>query len=188
MKLKLVFYGFVLAATLLAFPIMASNAFNFDAFNKNDKTNDTDSNRESKESLKLITVSKAEFGVQRVGNDGHITLIPTSIVPFQEGRKYGWRIQLKEYKGKITWREVIRLPKKPQTWATQYSQNFSISPNGTEAITERTEYIDDGVITNFWTIATGDPLGRHVIEIYINKRKIAAFQFQIVTDRKEQKK
>ncbi|MBH8566814.1 hypothetical protein I8748_32490 [Nostoc sp. CENA67] len=134
---------------------------------------------------KPITVSKAEFGVLRIDSNGEGKFTPTTRVLLNQGGKYGWRIQLKDYKGKVTWREVLRLPKTPQTWATDDGENFSLSPDGLEAVTKRTESTSDGVIENFWTIAPGDPGGKHRIQVYIDKRLIANFEFEVISLKKQ---
>ncbi len=126
-----------------------------------------------------MTVDKAEFGVQRVDSSGKATFIPTTRVPFKEGNKYGWRIQLKDYKGEVTWKEILRLPKRPETWGTNSGENFSISPTGEEGVTTRTVTTDDGVIENFWTIAPGDPPGKHTIEVYVGDRLLHSFNFEV---------
>ncbi len=136
---------------------------------------------------KPIIVSKAEFGVLRVEKGGETTLIPTKKVPFQEGVAYGWRIQLKDYKGEVTWREVLQLPKPPESWATSNTENFSLSPDGRAANIQRTDKIKDGLIKNSWTIANGDPMGKHKIEVYIGDRSIATFEFEIVPPIRPQK-
>ncbi|MFH7025919.1 MAG: hypothetical protein ACHBN1_11070 [Heteroscytonema crispum UTEX LB 1556] len=135
-------------------------------------------------SAKAIAVAKAEFGVVRVDSKGKVILIPTSTVPLQEGNKYGWRIRLKDYKGVVTWREVLRLPKLPQTWSTVHGEDFSISATGTAGETTRTEYTPNGVIENFWTITSGDPIGKHRIEVYVNNHSIANFGFEVVAVKK----
>ncbi len=127
-----------------------------------------------------IIVNKADFGVQRVGSQGKVTFIPTFRVPLQEGSKYGWQIQLKDYKGTVTWREILRLPKRPETWGVDTGQDLAISPDGKEAVTKRTQTTTDGMIQNFWTIAPGDPDGKHKIQVYIEDRLIASFEFEIV--------
>ncbi|MBW4643841.1 MAG: hypothetical protein KME23_12775 [Goleter apudmare HA4340-LM2] len=127
-----------------------------------------------------IIVDQAEFGVERVDSPKKVTFIPTIRVPFKEGSRYGWRIKLKEYKGEVTWREVLRLPKRPETWGTTSTENFSISPNGEEATTKRKVKTIDGVIENFWTVTPGDPAGKHRIEVYVNDRLIGAFDFEII--------
>ncbi|MBD2420890.1 hypothetical protein H6G54_24940 [Anabaena cylindrica FACHB-243] len=127
-----------------------------------------------------ITVNKSEFGVRIVDAKGKVNFFPTTKVPLKKGDAYGWQIKLKNYRGKVKWREVLRLPKAPETWATQEDDNFSISVDGTTAITKRTQISSNGVIENFWKIAPGDPLGKHKIEVYVDEHLIAAFEFETV--------
>lgn len=133
---------------------------------------------------KQITVSKAEFGVLRAGFNGKENFTPTRRVLLNQGGKYGWRIQLKDYKGEVTWREVLQLPKRPETWATDDGENFSISPDGIQAVTRRTQSTSDGAIENFWTITPGDPGGKHKIQVYIEDRLIATFEFEVISLRR----
>ncbi len=60
-----------------------------------------------------------------------------------------------------------------------------MSPDGTAANIQRTDSIKDGVITNSWTIATGDPMGKHKIEVYIGDRRIATFEFEVVPAKRQ---
>ncbi len=128
-----------------------------------------------------ITVNKSEFGVRIVDAKGKANFFPTSKVPLKKGDAYGWRIKLQNYQGKLRWREVLRLPKAPETWATQEDENFYLSADGTTAVTKRTETSANGVIENFWKIAPGDPLGKHKIEVYIDEYLVATFEFETVT-------
>lgn len=130
--------------------------------------------------VKPITINKAEFGLGTIDSKGEFSFTPTIKVPLEEGKKYGWRIQLQGYQGEVTWREVLRLPKPPENWATDNGENFTLSQDGSEAVTKRTELPSDGVIENFWTITPGDPIGKHKIQVYIDDRLIATFDFEIV--------
>ncbi|WP_265272096.1 hypothetical protein [Nostoc sp. KVJ3] len=130
---------------------------------------------------KQITVSKTEFGLKRVDSKGNVTIFQTTRVPLQEGNAYGWRIKLKDYQGEVKWREVLHLPKPPETWGTDNGEDFSISADGTTSITRRTQSAPDGVIENFWTIAPGDPLGKYKIEVYIDDRLIDTFEFEVIS-------
>jgi hypothetical protein len=128
-----------------------------------------------------ITVSKSEFGVRIVDSQGKANFFPTTKVPLKKGDAYGWRITLKNYRGKVKWREVLRLPKAPETWTTpEKDDNFSLSANGTTAITKRTQTSTNGVIENYWKIAPGDPIGKHRIEVYVDNSLIAVFEFETV--------
>ncbi len=133
---------------------------------------------------KPITASKAEFGVLRVNAKNQGKFTPTNRVLLYQGGKYGWRIQLKNYKGKVTWKEILRLPKPPETWATDDGQSLSLSANGVEAVTNRTVFTNDGKIENFWTMVPGDPGGKHQIQVYIDNRLISSFDFEVISLRK----
>lgn len=130
--------------------------------------------------VKQITVSSTEFGLKRVDSKGNITIFQTTRVPLQEGNTYGWRIKLKDYRGEVKWREVLRLPKPPETWGTDNGEDFSISADGKTSVIRRTQSAPEGVIENFWTIAPGDPVGRHRIEVYIDDRLISTFEFELI--------
>ncbi|MBN3952071.1 MAG: hypothetical protein HWQ38_38615 [Nostoc sp. NMS7] len=129
---------------------------------------------------KQITVSTAEFGLKRVDSKGNVSIFQTTRVPLQEGKSYGWRIKLKDYQGEVKWREVLRLPKPPESWGTDNGENFSISADGTTSVIRRTQSAPGGVIENFWTIAAGDPVGKHRIEVYIDDRLISTFEFELI--------
>ena len=127
-----------------------------------------------------IFVNKSEFGVRIINSSGKVNFFPTTKVPLKEGDAYGWRITIDNYQGEVKWREVLTLPKYPETWITEDHKNFSISADGKTAISQRTVIPINGVIENFWTIAAGDPLGKHQIEVYIDERLIGTFVFEIV--------
>ncbi len=129
---------------------------------------------------KQITVINAEFGLKRVDSKGNVTIFQTTRVPLQEGNAYGWRIKLKDYQGEVKWREVLRLPKPPETWGTDNGEDFSISADGTTSVTRRTQSPPNGVIENFWTIAPGDPVGNYKIEVYANDRLLSTFEFELI--------
>ncbi|MDB9373314.1 hypothetical protein [Nodularia sphaerocarpa] len=131
-----------------------------------------------------ITASQAEFGVLRVDAKNQGKFTPTTRVVLYQGGKYGWRIQLKDYKGKVTWRETLRLPKPPETWATDDGQSLSLSGDGVEAVTTRTVFTNDGKIENFWTMVPGDPGGKHQIQVYVDNSLIGSFDFEVISLRK----
>ncbi|BAZ91194.1 hypothetical protein [Cylindrospermopsis raciborskii] len=128
-----------------------------------------------------IPVLKSEFGVRIVDGQGKVNFFPTTRIPLKRGDVYGWRITLENYRGQVKWREVLRLPKAPETWITQDKKhNFSLGADGTTAITRRTQMAKDGVIENYWQISPGDPLGQHKIEVYVDDSLITTFEFETV--------
>jgi len=171
---------FVLFSSWLNSGVMASEPINANSPIAQKPVTPSDSNN-----AKPITVSKAEFGVERVDAQGKVTFIPTIRVPFKEGSRYGWQIKLKDYKGEVRWREVLRLPKRPESWGTNSGEHLAISPTGEEAVTKRAVTTADGVIKNFWTITPGDPVGKHRIEVYVDDRLLGAFDFEIIAINKK---
>jgi hypothetical protein len=171
MQMKNLAYGTVLASCWLTSWVVSSLAVS-------DIVSSDSVNR------KTMTVKKAEFGVLREDKANQQTFIPTTKVPLKEGQRYGWRIQLKDAQSQLTWKEVLRLPKLPETWSTASGENFSISPDGMEAVTKRTQPVKKGVIENFWTIAAGDPSGKHRLTVYVDNRSIGSFEFEVVAPKK----
>ena len=131
-------------------------------------------------SRKKIDVKKAEFGILKTGKNGKKTFIPTTKIPLQEGTIYGWRIQLQGYQGKLTWQEVLTLPRPPLSWGTDNGEHFFLSPDGTKSVIKRTDFVKKGIVDNFWTVSSGDPVGKHVMEVYSGKRRIATFKFELI--------
>ncbi|MEL6164133.1 MAG: hypothetical protein AAFY21_07125 [Cyanobacteria bacterium J06641_2] len=131
-------------------------------------------------SSKKLVVKKAEFGILKSGKNGKKRFIPTTKIPLRAGQVYGWRIQLQGYEDKLTWQEVLTLPKPPLSWGTDNGEHFFLSPDGTKSVIKRTDLVKKGMIDNFWTISSGDPVGKHVIEVYAGKHRIATFNFELI--------
>lgn len=131
-------------------------------------------------SSKKVVVKKAEFGRLKTGKNGKSTFIPTTKIPLKEGIIYGWRIHLQGYEGKLTWQEVLTLPKPPLSWGTDNGKHFFLSPDGTKSVIKRTNFVKKGMVDNFWTVSSGDPVGKHSIEVYAGKHRLATFRFELV--------
>ncbi|MBD2343880.1 hypothetical protein [Anabaena subtropica] len=168
------------ATVVLTSSLLMSGVIHTSVLANNPMTVSQSSSQSPPNKPQAITITKVEFGVASRDSEGKINLTPTIRVPLEEGNKYGWRIQILDVKGEVTWREVLRLPKPPETWATDSGENFTLSADGTEAVTKRTQLPKDGVIENFWTIAPGDPPGKHIIYVYVDERLVGNFEFEIV--------
>ncbi len=161
----------LLVASWMASGVVASSAYNALASSQSVS---------AKPTTVPIIVNKAEFGIFKVKSNKTVSFLPTNKVPLIEGNKYGWRLQLKDYQGEVTWREILQLPKHPDTWGTTDGEHFSITAHGTEGVTTRTQFIKNGIIQDYWTVVSGDPIGKHKIDIYINERRIASFEFETI--------
>jgi hypothetical protein len=70
-------------------------------------------------------------------------------------------------------REVLKLPKPPATWGEADDNEFSptaTSADRTTAVTALFMAAKDGVLTNGWCIAAGDPAGHYRIEVSMKSK------------------
>ena len=120
-------------------------------------------------------ILKTEFGVLAPGG-----LRPSTKVPLKEGQSFGWVIQIETRAERVKWREEFTLPAAPQVWQVdEKSGKHTLSPDRATSILEREAKVEDGLIYNFWTIAPGDPRGRHKIRVMIEGFPVATFDFDV---------
>lgn len=124
-----------------------------------------------------LEVAGAEFGIIDAQKSEGGEFIPFSHVPLVVGQGYGWRIKLKTERKSITWREEFILPGAPESWGVSEQNEIEISIDGKVAVTERTVIPENGLIENYWKVASGDPAGSYVINVYIDDIKVASFRF-----------
>lgn len=127
-----------------------------------------------------IQIVRAEFGLFKQDNAGNQSFVPAKTVPLVEGQQYGWMIVLKTKKPTIKWREEFTLPYAPATWGDAEAQGLhTVSTDGRVSVMEREISPVDGVIFNSWTVAAGDPQGRHVMRVLIDNRYEQIFEFYV---------
>jgi hypothetical protein len=132
------------------------------------------------EDLALVS---AEFGLVERGEDGTVRFKPTAKVPLINGQSYGWRVRLRTKRERVGLREEFELPVAPKVWNSPLPGSaFKVSPDGRTGITEVDAFIDDGVLTNGWSVAEGDPPGAHVIRLYIEGKLVRTFNFEVVAE------
>ena len=51
--------------------------------------------------------------------------------------------------------------------------------------TEEGDYpVVDGWVVNTWSFAEGDPVGDHIVRIYINEKLVRTFRFKVIAPKK----
>jgi hypothetical protein len=121
------------------------------------------------------------FGIIEKDAQGKESFVKTDRVPLQEGQAYGWMIRLARPAAKVKWKEVFTLPAAPETWGTlDQGASLNVSPDRKVFVTEKEEPPREGIISNFWSVAPGDPPGPHVIRVYINDVLVETFHFKMV--------
>lgn len=125
-------------------------------------------------------IISAEFGLFNPPDSGNEPFVPTSAVPLRENQGYGWVILLETRKPKIRWREEFTLPSAPSTWGNSGPDgSHVVCSDGRVSVLEREVEPEQGVISNSWTVAPGDPKGRYVIRVIIEGTLERVFEFDV---------
>lgn len=122
-----------------------------------------------------VMLIEARFGYLTEDENGQRIFNESQQVPYRPGLSFGWSLTLSSPHPFVTWREEFTLPAKPATWGAVRD----ISDDGRTARVVRTDRLTDGKIINFWTLTEGDPVGAHVIRIFIGDRLFHKFEFDI---------
>jgi hypothetical protein len=77
----------------------------------------------------------------------------------------------------VTWTEQFTLPQPPQVWRN--ANKFGIMEAGKTSVTTKRQIPKDGWIENGWCVAVGDPVGRHVMKIYVQATLARTFEFLV---------
>ena len=125
-----------------------------------------------------VLIEQAAFGVFTVTADGRVDFKPTRTIPLVPNQEFGWVIGVTTTKPTIKWREEFTVPTPPETWGPVEGKH-EISADRKVSILEREVTPDRGFLFNSWTIAPGDPKGRHVIKVTIEDAPPVVFEFDI---------
>ena len=125
-----------------------------------------------------VRIEQAAFGVFSLTADGRVDFKPTKAVPLKPNQEFGWVIGVTTTKPTVKWREEFTVPYPPETWGPVEGKH-EISADRKVSILEREVTPDRGFLFNTWTIAPGDPKGRHVIKVTIEDAAPIVFEFDI---------
>jgi len=134
----------------------------------------------------------SEFGVWKESDD-QTTFTPTTVVEMKDNISFGWRFRVETDKDQVKMRVAITLPVPPKIWGHLGEVvEKDVSSDGAMKIsadrrtaTEEGDYpVVDGWITNTWSFAEGDPVGDHLVRIYINEKLVRVFRFKVIPAKK----
>lgn len=123
----------------------------------------------------------AEFGVFDASDPLRVVFSQTAVVPFREGQRYGWMIELAKAGRSVSVREEYLLPGK-------VAEEQEESDNGTtlvipmekrKQISQRQLVPVDGRIFGEWSIGPGDVAGTRRMEVIVEGQSAALFEFEV---------
>ncbi len=121
---------------------------------------------------------------ESVSPNGSLVEVRTSRIPYIVGSScYRWTIRFKASAGQRTFTEKFTLPGSATNWGGNEGKGnvqTKVSPDRAAARTPVFVNLADGMATNGWCVAEGDPAGRYKIEVYDAKRLLHRFDFDVV--------
>jgi hypothetical protein len=129
---------------------------------------------------KAPEIVSAEFGLFKPAASGQMAFVPASVVPNTPNQNYGWKIALRTDKPTVKWQEEFTLPVKPPSWGVPETLGTrTISADGKTAVTIREVSPEQGVISNSWTVLSGDPKGSYVMKVSVEGVPVKTFAFTV---------
>lgn len=125
-----------------------------------------------------VQIEQAAFGLFNRTPDGRIGFKPAKTVPLTPDQSFGWVIGVTTTKPTVRWREEFTVPYPPETWGPVDGKH-ELSADRKVSILEREVTPERGFLFNSWTIAPGDPRGRHVIKVTVEDAPPVVFEFDI---------
>jgi hypothetical protein len=128
----------------------------------------------------VVTVLRADFGLVAPPGSAQPTFLPSSTVPLQVDQGYGWVIRVRTPLRTVRVHEVLSLPAAPATWGDpEPGLKRRVSADERTATTETVLPVRDGVVSQSWAVAPGDPAGRYVLRVRIEDAPQQSFTFTV---------
>jgi len=116
-----------------------------------------------------LEIDRALFMVATKGPDGKWSVRETDRVPLRpRDACYGWRLHFSKNTGdEVSWRSEFALPGGPGKEPALLVTNKREKPQG-------------GWIGGTWCVTKGDPVGEHVVKVYVHDSLARAFPFTVM--------
>lgn len=143
-------------------------------------------------------IGSGEFGIIGAGPPAGIKnrhgkppagFVAASVVPLVVGQPYGWRIHVTPPDAFVHWKEEFTLPAVPKTWGGVNPDDSDppggkqqmLEKGGKACVSEKDVRAANGTISNFWSVAKGDPPGVYKMRVWVNGKLAKTFEFQVKT-------
>ncbi len=108
-------------------------------------------------------------------------VVETNRIPHRpETSCYHWVIAVEPEDRTLAIRELFELPASAEHWDRPPGEATIVGADGSNAVTEFQDSLDDGAISHGWCVAEGDPTGPHRIRVFAGERLLHEFRFEVV--------
>ena len=124
-----------------------------------------------------LEIVDAEFGVFDASRPHEIRFLPTLSVPHRVGQRYGWIIDLKTRQRSVSVREEYLLPSAVQ--GGEVNGVLVIPMERRNQASQRQLVPQEGRIIGEWEIGPGEPPGRRHLQVFVEGRLAADFEYEV---------
>ena len=128
-----------------------------------------------------VEIISAEFGIFDASKPGELAFEPTDVVPHRVGQRYGWVIEVRTKRRSLSVREEYLLPTaaKAAAAADPLAESLNIATQRRNQVSQRQLVPVDGRIIGEWEIGPHEPAGQRHLQIIIEDRLAASFQYRV---------
>ena len=123
--------------------------------------------------------SATGFGTFDYGRADGVGFQRTDVVPLIPGQAYGWIMRMPTSASSVRIREELILPAPAPEWGTFGTPGITVAADRRSAVTEIDVPVVDGMISNSWEVAEGDPPGPYIIRVSVEGRPATVFRFRL---------
>jgi hypothetical protein len=128
-----------------------------------------------------VEIISAEFGIFDASKPGELAFEPTDVVPHRVGQRYGWVIEVRTKRRSLSVREEYLLPTaaKAAAAADPLAESLNIATQRRNQVSQRQLVPVDGRIIGEWEIGPHEPAGQRHLQVIIEDRLAASFQYRV---------
>jgi len=127
-----------------------------------------------------LEIVGAEFGLFAADQSGEIAFTPAAVVPFREGQRYGWVIEVRTKKRSLSVREEYLLPTAATEARTTPGPSGGVMPLPRRVQVSQRQLVPvGGRIVGEWAIGPGEPPGRRHLQVIVEERLAGDFEFEL---------
>lgn len=122
-----------------------------------------------------VQIGAASFGLFDARTPGELSFEASKVVPRREGQRYGWVIEVKTAKRRVSVREEYLLPPK----ATAAPAPDTLLMDTRRQVSQRELALYDGKIYGEWSVGPGEPPGHRHLQVFVDNVLAGDFEFEM---------
>jgi hypothetical protein len=125
-----------------------------------------------------VEVVAAAFGLFEPGKGGVLNFEPNVVVPHRVEQRYGWVIELKTKRKRVSVREEYVLQLQPQQNAAAAAAG-AVAMERRNQVSQRALALVDGRIYGEWAIGPHEPAGRRHLQVFVEGELAGDFEYEV---------